>query len=79
MQPSVYVIQVDWDSEAQVWVAHGEDVPGLATGADTFEALIDKLRTVVPELLGENGLADPKGSEIPFAVLARRMERIRAA
>ena len=29
-------------------VASSEDVPGLATGADSFEALIDKLKTVVP-------------------------------
>ena len=51
-----YRVTAEWDEEAQVWVAWGDDVPGLATGADTFEALIEKLMIVVPELLVENGL-----------------------
>ena len=29
-----------WDAEAGVWVATSEDVPGLATEADTIEQLI---------------------------------------
>jgi hypothetical protein len=40
--------------EAEVWVASSDDVPGLATGADTFEELIAKLKVVIPELLEEN-------------------------
>jgi len=35
-------------------------VPGLATGADTFDDLIDKLTVIIPELLAENGLL-PEG------------------
>lgn len=51
-----YNIKAEWDGEAGVWVASSDDVPGFATGADTFEDLIEKLRVVVPELLEENGL-----------------------
>ena len=29
-----------WDAEAGVWVATSEDLPGLATEADTIEKLI---------------------------------------
>jgi predicted RNase H-like HicB family nuclease len=47
---------VEWDEDAQVWVASSDDVPGLATGADVFEDLIEKLTVVIPELLIENGL-----------------------
>jgi predicted RNase H-like HicB family nuclease len=67
-----YRVTVEWDEEAKVWVASSEDVPGLATGADTFEDLIEKLKIVIPELLVENGLL-PAGTEsVPFAVNAER-------
>ena len=69
-----YKIRAEWDSEAGVWVASSDDVPGLATGADTFEELIEKLRVVVPELLEENGLLDSSSDEIPFTVLAERTD-----
>jgi predicted RNase H-like HicB family nuclease len=46
-----YQVTAFWDPEAAVWVATSEDVPGLATEADTVEALIDKLKIMIPELL----------------------------
>ncbi len=61
-----YSIRAEWDGEAEIWVASSDDVPGLATGADTFEELIEKLKVVVPELLEENGLLDTSSDEIPF-------------
>ena len=51
-----YHVKAEWDAEANVWVASSDDVPGLATGADTFESLVEKLKVVIPELLEENGL-----------------------
>jgi len=54
-----YQVKAEWDEEASVWVASSDDVPGLATGADTFEGLIDKLKIVIPELLEANGLLSP--------------------
>ena len=53
---SPYHVKAEWDSEASVWVASSDDVPGLATGADTFELLVEKLKVVIPELLEANGL-----------------------
>jgi predicted RNase H-like HicB family nuclease len=49
-----YHVQADWDPEAGVWVATSEDVPGLATEAETLEALTEKLRGLIPELLEAN-------------------------
>ena len=46
-----YYVHAMWDDEARVWVATSDDVPGLATEAQTTEALIEKLRTLVPELV----------------------------
>ena len=77
MQP--YTIKAEWDREAGVWVASSDDVPGLATGADTFEELIAKLKVVVPELLDENGLLAAGDDEVPFAVIAERIEHGRRA
>ena len=44
-----------WDEEASVWVAQSDQVPGLVTEADTVEELLEKLETLVPELLVLNG------------------------
>jgi predicted RNase H-like HicB family nuclease len=69
-----YQITAEWDDEARVWVASSDDVPGLATGADTFEALIEKLKIVIPELLIENGLLPSSTERVPFTVRAERIE-----
>jgi predicted RNase H-like HicB family nuclease len=74
-----YNVKVEWDEEAAVWVASSDEVPGLATGADTFEALIEKLRAVIPELLEENGLLAADTEDVSFAVLAERVEHARRA
>ncbi len=47
-------IRAEWDDEAYVWVATSDDVPGLATEAETVESLIEKLRVMIPELLEAN-------------------------
>ncbi len=65
-------IRAEWDEEAQVWVATSDDVPGLATEEDTMERLIEKLKTLIPELLDANGIGQEY--EIPFEILTRRFE-----
>ena len=62
------VIHAIWDDEAQVWVATSDDVPGLATEADTVDALVKKLQTMIPELLDANGYAG--ADEISFKLLS---------
>ena len=53
MQRSMIVVRALWDSEADVWVATSEDLPGLVTEADTPKALMAKLHTMIPDLLEE--------------------------
>lgn len=65
-------VRAEWDSDAQVWVASSDDVPGLVTEADTIEALDAKLQTMVPELLEANGCL-PSGETIQVELLARRI------
>ncbi len=68
--PKILFIRAEWDAEAGVWVATSDDVPGLATEAETLEALSLKLESMVPELLDANGY--PDGPEVPFELLARK-------
>ncbi|NPD68918.1 DUF1902 domain-containing protein [Lichenicola cladoniae] len=46
-----FTIRAHWDTDARVWWAESEDVPGLVAEAETHEALIADLRMIVPELL----------------------------
>jgi predicted RNase H-like HicB family nuclease len=72
MKTKPYFIRAEWDDEARVWVATSDDVPGLATEAETMEDLIEKLKIMVPELLEANGQAID--CEIPFEIMTRRFE-----
>jgi predicted RNase H-like HicB family nuclease len=74
-----YTVKVEWDEEAQVWLATSEDVPGLVTEAPTFETMLDKLRVMVPEMLELNGvLSADDAARAPFRVLAEKLEAPRA-
>lgn len=75
-----YEVSAFWDKEAQVWVAESESVPGLATEAETLEALTQKLRTVVPELLQLNRIIeDTSVGEIEIEITSHRQETIQLA
>lgn len=80
MESSVYQVDAFWDEEAAVWVATSEDVPGLATEADTIEALSQKLRTIIPDLLLSNNIivADYTGA-IAVQLTSHRQELIEVA
>jgi len=47
-------VEATWDNEASVWVAESEDLPGLVTEAESPEALVEKLKVLIPELLELN-------------------------
>ena len=68
-------VRAEWDEEAHVWVATSDDVPGLATEAETTEALMAKLKVMIPELMEANGYGD--GEEISFELFSRRFETAR--
>jgi predicted RNase H-like HicB family nuclease len=77
MGSSIYRVHADWDSEAGVWVATSDDVPGLATEAPTVEALAEKLRTMIPELLEANQLLSSGQTDaIAFELTSHRQERV---
>jgi hypothetical protein len=53
-------IDARWDAEANVWIATSNDVPGLVVEADTWPAMIEEVRLVLPDLLELSGERNDK-------------------
>ena len=68
-----YVIKFIWDDEASVWVATSDDIPGLVLESGSFDALLERVRFSVPELLALNGHTDPV---LSLEFVSERHERI---
>ena len=49
-----YKINFVWDEEAHVWIATSENVQGLVLESGSFDALVERVRIAVPELLELN-------------------------
>ena len=58
-----------WDDDAAVWVATSDDVPGLAIESPTMDALVERLKTAIPELLDANG--HPDGDDLSFLLISQ--------
>jgi predicted RNase H-like HicB family nuclease len=78
MSTARYHVEAVWDPEAAVWVATSDDIPGLATEADTIEALTQRLRVIIPELLTANGLV-PDNESISLELTGHRRELVTLA
>jgi hypothetical protein len=50
------MIDFTWDPEAKVWIATSESVPGLVLEDSSFDNLVERVKTAVPELQELNGL-----------------------
>jgi hypothetical protein len=44
-------IKARWDDDARVWIATSDDVHGLVVEADTWAAMIEEVRLILPDLL----------------------------
>ncbi len=68
-----YVVNLAWDHEAGVWIATSESIPGLVLESGSFDALLERVRHAVPELLALNR-TEPSVLQLTF--LSERHERI---
>lgn len=68
-----YIVNLNWDSEASVWIATSEDIPGLVLESGSFDALLERVRFAVPELLELNRTRD---FPLTLTFLSKRHERI---
>lgn len=66
------LVRLIWDPEACVWVAESDDVPGLVLESGSFDALVERLRFAVPELLELNGGTVP----VQLRMVSERCERL---
>ena len=64
----IYQVLAQWDSEAGVWVAESDDVPGLVAEAESPNLLREKLRVLIPELLELNGVLQKNSGPVQFSV-----------
>lgn len=68
-----YIINFTWDNEANVWIATSEDIPGLVLESGSFDALLERTRFAVPELLELNAsVAQP----LSLIFVSKRQERM---
>lgn len=51
-----YVINLQWDEEAGVWIATSSDIDGLVLESGSIDALIERVRFAIPELVQLNGV-----------------------
>jgi hypothetical protein len=65
-----YQIALTWDEEAYVWMATSEDVPGLALESGSLDALIERVKFAVPDLL------DLKDTDIKINFQAKRLAEV---
>ena len=69
-----YVITFTWDSESSVWIATSDDIPGLVLESGSFDALLERTRCAVPELLKLN-----RDELRPFSLVFKSERRERMA
>ena len=50
-----YVVRLDWDEEAEVWIATSDEIKGLVLESDNVDTLVQRTLKAVPELLELNG------------------------
>lgn len=68
-----YVIHLTWDNEASVWIATSEDIPGLILESGSFDALLERTRCAIPELLTLN---PSNKNPISLSFVSERHERM---
>lgn len=59
-----YNVKFTWDDEAAVWVATSDDIKGLVLESGSADALIERVRIAVPELLELN--RQPSAGKLNF-------------
>ena len=65
-----YPVNIIWDPEAEVWVATSSDIGGLVLESGSLDALIEKIKYAVPELL-ELNMGD-KVTALPLSIKTER-------
>lgn len=68
-----YIVHFTWDEEAGVWIATSDDIPGLVLESGSYDALLERTRFAIPELLSLN-VHEAKPLSLTF--ISERHERM---
>ena len=68
-----YITNLTWDNEAHVWIATSDDIPGLVLESGSFDALLERARFAILELLELN---QPTQRPLSLAFIAERHKRL---
>ncbi|MBD5403644.1 MAG: DUF1902 domain-containing protein [Treponema sp.] len=69
-----YLVKMTWDDEAAVWIATSDDVPGLVMESGSLDALMERVRFAIPELLQLNNISSTES--IPVIFRSERTEAL---
>lgn len=61
-----YLVKMTWDDEAAVWIATSDDVPGLVMESGSLDALMERVRFAIPELLQLNNISSTESIPVIF-------------
>jgi len=59
-------VQFNWDSEAAVWYTTSDDIPGLLLESGSLDALIERVKIALPDLLDHDGMNGKNPLSIHF-------------
>ena len=65
-------VSLVWDNEAYVWLASSNDVPGLALESGSLDALMERVKVTIPDLL------DLKNTNLKIDFHAERRDQVYA-
>jgi Zn-finger nucleic acid-binding protein len=63
-------VSLKWDDEAYVWLASSTDVPGLALESGSLDALMERVKVAIPDLL------DLKDTNLTIDFHAERLAQV---
>ena len=66
-----YKVTLTWDNEASMWIATSDDVPGLVLESNSYDALIERVKIAIPDLLEINN-----NSLIKIKFVSERLEEV---
>jgi predicted RNase H-like HicB family nuclease len=65
-----YTVLLNWDNDAYVWLVSSDDVPGLALESGSLDALMERVKYAIPDLL------DLKDMDIKINFKAERLAEV---